>query len=206
MVPSRIGGNFRGRRAEGRDRTTTRLSVSERYFRFCRAGRTIDGHDGAGESVNCSVRVAFFLSVALGFAGCGSGNRIQTGLTAHFGEACSLGATDGGDPYTVFVNPSAKECASGVCVLPSQEKSANGTGPLCTAGCSVDADCTAGETRLPGHRATDDPRCATGFACRTLVPKLESNPLACVPVCVCKDFLASATPRTPDGCPPPVGK
>ena len=157
--------------------------------------------------MNCSTRVALLLSVALGLAGCGSGTQTQgLGLLGtRFGQPCSLGLPDAGDPSTLTVNPSAPECPSRVCVFPVEEKSVGGTGPFCTAGCSGDADCAGGETRSPGASAAADPRCATGFACRILVPKLASNPLACVPVCVCKDFLSNVV-RTADGCAPLTGK
>ena len=121
----------------------------------------------------------------------------------HIGRICVISAgSDGGtDPNFVSVNSVALECPSRLCILPAQEKSSAGTGPLCTDTCNSDDDCSDGEKRATGAAAADDPRCATGFSCRAIVPGLkDKQPLSCQKVCVCKDFLGSNTATVPEGC------
>ncbi|HEX2660172.1 MAG TPA: hypothetical protein VHU40_17940, partial [Polyangia bacterium] len=64
---------------------------------------------------------------------------------------------------------------------------------------SSDDDCSDGEKRTNGAKASDDPRCATGFACRVVIPDLQDVPLSCQKVCVCRDFLGG-TPTVPESC------
>jgi len=104
----------------------------------------------------------------------------------HIGRPCDPQVPGAGsDPNNVVVNSQALECPSRVCVLPAQEKSTD-TGPFCTAECSSDDDCQTDERR--GSDSTDK-RCRSSFVCRTIIPKIEGNPLSCKPICVCKDFL-----------------
>jgi hypothetical protein len=119
----------------------------------------------------------------------------------HIGRICAISASGdaGTDPNFVAVNSLALECPSRICILPAQEKSSGGTGPLCTDSCSSDDDCSDGEKRTNGAKASDDPRCATGFACRVVIPDLQDVPLSCQKVCVCRDFLGS-TPTVPESC------
>lgn len=126
----------------------------------------------------------------LGVAGCAD---------KHIGRKCVISSTaDGGtDPNFVAVNSLALECPSRICILPAQEKTSGGTGPLCTDACSSDDDCSDGEKRT--GTAAEDPRCATGFACRVIIPKLKDVPLSCEKICVCKDFLG-ATTSVPQSC------
>lgn len=116
----------------------------------------------------------------------------------HVGRPCVLGVTPPMDPTLVTVNPQALECPSRVCVLPAklQDPSVD-TGPYCTKECGNDEDCTGGEI----GSGAGDPRCNTGFVCRTILPKLSNNPLACKPICVCKDFLPTDNvATTPQSC------
>jgi hypothetical protein len=119
----------------------------------------------------------------------------------HIGRPCEIGVDMIADPKVATVNPAALECPSRICLLPAQDRTldaTNPTGAFCTDECSGDDDCADGETR--GKRA-DDTRCKEGFVCRRVIPKLESNPLSCKPVCVCRDFLPSNPPNlTPPSC------
>ena len=110
----------------------------------------------------------------------------------HVGRACDIGAQVDGGQTNAIVNPSALECPSRVCLLPNAEKTTSismPTGPLCTADCSSDDDCANGERRSGGNTRG----CQSGFKCLRLVGGLESSPIACQPVCVCKDFLSTDT-------------
>jgi hypothetical protein len=107
----------------------------------------------------------------------------------HIGRPCEIGLP--ADPNQSLVNPQALECPSRICLLPSQDKSLDptqaATGPFCTDYCSSDDDCSDGETR--GKGSGNPNGCIKGFSCRVPIAKLESNPLSCKHVCVCKDFL-----------------
>ena len=118
----------------------------------------------------------------------------------HIGRPCDLGVPIPSDPNLITVNAQALECPSRICVLPARLRSMQAdttpTGPLCTDQCGSDDDCAGGET---GGKT--DPKCDTGFVCRTVLPKLDNNPASCKPICVCKDFLPSMdTPTVPDSC------
>jgi len=133
------------------------------------------------------------LGVVSGSAGCAD---------KHIGRICAISnSSDAGmmDPNFVAVNSLALECPSRICILPAEEKSSGGTGPLCTDSCSSDDDCSDGEKRTTGAKAADDPRCSTGFACRVIIPKLDKVPLSCQKICVCKDFL-DPKGTTPESC------
>lgn len=110
----------------------------------------------------------------------------------HIGRPCDIGVDMITDPKVATVNPSALECPSRICLLPAQDRTPPMTGAFCTDECSSDDDCSDGETRGSGR---DDTRCKDGFVCRRVIPNLESNPLRCKPVCVCRDFLASDDPN-----------
>ena len=120
----------------------------------------------------------------------------------HIGRKCVISVnSDAGppDPNFVSVNSLALECPSRVCVLPAQQKNPNGTGALCTDGCSSDDDCSDGEKRT--GTAAEDPRCSTSFVCRVIIPDLKDVPLSCKKICVCKDFLDPNVSNTPpDSC------
>jgi hypothetical protein len=117
----------------------------------------------------------------------------------HIGRPCDIGVdTTMLDPKVVTVNPQALECPSRVCIWPAQDKTTDTQG-LCTDECSSDDDCSDGEKR---GGASEDRRCKTGFACRTILPRLENTSLSCKPVCVCKDFLVTDDPNVkPPSCP-----
>lgn len=112
----------------------------------------------------------------------------------HIGRPCDIGVDlTMPDPKLVTVNPQALECPSRVCILPAQDKNTD-TGAFCTDECSGDDDCSDGEKR-GSPAGAGDRRCKTGFACRTILPRLENTSLSCKPVCVCKDFLATDDPN-----------
>ena len=146
-----------------------------------------------------SLRTMFAGAVVLLAAcgGSGGGGIGAPGARATLGVACDIGNSIN-LPTVLAVNPDAGECGSKLCLFPAQERS-TGTGPLCTAPCASDTDCASGQVRsnTPGDR-----RCQMGFVCRTLLPKLENNPLSCQSVCVCRDFLSSSDPNLrPPSCP-----
>ena len=116
----------------------------------------------------------------------------------HIGRLCDIGVEMIDDPKVITVNPQALECPSRICVLPAQEKNTT-TAAFCTDACGNDDDCADGE-RGPANSQTDN-RCELGFVCRTIIPKLASNPLSCRPVCVCRDFLMTDDPNSkPPSC------
>jgi hypothetical protein len=120
----------------------------------------------------------------------------------HIGRPCLIGLP-AGDPNIAAVNPQALECPSRLCLLPAQETTLDSTktptGALCTDYCTSDDDCADGEKRGNDKNST---RCITGFSCRTPIANLESNPLSCKRVCVCRDFLNVQEPETrPKSCP-----
>jgi len=133
------------------------------------------------------------LGVVSGSAGCAD---------KHIGRICAISNTSdaGTDPNFVAVNSLALECPSRICILPAEEKSSGGTGPLCTDSCSSDDDCSDGEKRANGVKASEDPRCSTGFSCRVIIPDLKNVPLSCQKICVCKDFLGSGAATVPESC------
>lgn len=109
----------------------------------------------------------------------------------HVGRPCDIGVPMNQiDPTKVTVNPAALECPSRICLLPAVGGApVMNVGGLCTLECSSDDDCADGET---GKAGPNNVRCTSGFVCRTLLPNLSTNGLACKPLCVCKDFLSSA--------------
>jgi hypothetical protein len=116
----------------------------------------------------------------------------------HVGRPCDIGLSDPTDPKLISVNPQALECPSRVCIWPAQDKSTD-TKALCTVDCSSDDDCADGEKR---DSDTNPFGCRTGFACRRILPLIESNPLSCKPICVCRDFLVTDDPNMkPPTCP-----
>lgn len=134
---------------------------------------------------------ALALSVlALGFLASGCENQ-------SIGRTCEVAGQVTGT--SALANPTALECPSRVCLLPSNAGVAtNDTKPFCTAECGDDSDCEDGE-----KRAKDDPndkRCTQGYAC--MVP-VETGSLVCKKLCVCKDFLPigfKSTSQLPAAC------
>jgi hypothetical protein len=118
----------------------------------------------------------------------------------HIGRPCLIGLP--ADPNIASVNTQALECPSRICLLPAQDMTLDmnmtATGPLCTDYCNSDDDCADGERRGTDKTST---RCINGFACRTPIGHLESNPLSCKQVCVCKDFLKPDSDTKPKSCP-----
>jgi hypothetical protein len=146
-----------------------------------------------------SVMMLLVAAVALGAdcGGNGSGGLGTVGDRVTLGAPCDVG-TSITTPSILAVNPAAPECSSRICLFPAQERTTP-TGPFCTATCLSDDDCAKGQGRgsAPGDR-----RCQEGFVCRTLLPKLENNPLSCKALCVCRDFLSSNALNTrPTSCP-----
>jgi hypothetical protein len=105
----------------------------------------------------------------------------------HIGRPCELGAsaqTDAGTGSTAIITSPALECPSRICLLPGADKSVMGTGPLCTASCSTDDDCSDGES---GSKTDPtDPRCKSGFTCMW---PTTVGPFCCQKFCVCRDFV-----------------
>jgi hypothetical protein len=104
----------------------------------------------------------------------------------HIGRPCELGANgaDAGSGATAVITSPALECPSRICIQPGAEKAVQGTGPLCTAGCSTDDDCSDGES---GSKTDPtDPRCKSGFTC--MWPTTVGS-FCCQKMCVCRDFV-----------------
>jgi hypothetical protein len=120
----------------------------------------------------------------------------------HIGRVCDLDAVDGGAPTTgtsSTINGQAVECPTRICLLPANNTiPVPKTGPLCTAFCSSDDDCSDGET-------SSDPngkQCKSGFSC--LVATTVGN-FCCQHVCVCRDFVDTNRPNynaLPEVCKP----
>jgi hypothetical protein len=103
----------------------------------------------------------------------------------HIGRVCSLDTPDAGGTGTgtsATLNGQAVECPSRICLLPAGDLTPATTGPLCTAGCSSDDDCSDGETSSSAASA----QCKTGFTC--MVATTVGN-FCCERLCVCKDFI-----------------
>lgn len=117
----------------------------------------------------------------------------------HIGRPCMTGLPASPDQVQSYVQ--ALECPSRICLQPAQDKGLDpaqkATGAFCTDYCSSDDDCADGE-----KRGSDNPAgCLTGFACRTPVGNISSDPLRCKRLCVCKDFLKNGDPdKPPAGC------
>jgi hypothetical protein len=111
------------------------------------------------------------------------------------GQPCDVGASYS-DNQGLW-NGDAPECAERLCIKPAAAPSVPrpvGTGSLCTAACTVDADCN-GDLRDPLN--SRDQRCKSGFACAVA---FELGPYACKRVCVCRDFYPPTGPVTPASC------
>jgi hypothetical protein len=116
----------------------------------------------------------------------------------HIGRVCDLDTADAGTTSTStssVIQGQAVECPTRICLLPAANVGTN-TGPLCTATCSSDDDCSDGET-TSDHTSK---QCKTGFAC--LVATTVGN-FCCERMCVCKDFIDTTRPdynKTPTVC------
>jgi hypothetical protein len=148
-------------------------------------------------------------TIAFGNAGCED---------KKIGLPCDV-LSDAGPPQFVY-NPQALECPSRICVKPAADPDAVKnlpdpvTGPLCSASCSQDSDCSGGSLRplrcenntkpCPGSgtcsdktQCTPDYSCTTGFACAIAA---SVGPLACQKLCLCKDFAYQGVFKTPAAC------
>ena len=110
------------------------------------------------------------------------------------GLTCDI-LTDAGPSQGVY-NSEALECPSRICFKPAFQPGAGATNTaaFCSATCAQDSDCE-GESRDPTNPL--DTRCQTGFVCS--IPFVKGK-LCCMHLCMCKDFLASASPATPIAC------
>jgi hypothetical protein len=141
--------------------------------------------------------LALVLTMGVGCDGSPDGRGSVVAGVYNVGAPCDFGVTIN-DPAVGGVNPDAPECVSRMCLYPPRNRSTT-TGALCTGSCSGDDDCARGERRGTGN---GDNRCKEGFVCRHVFPNLASNPLACKPVCVCRDFLLTDDPGgKPATCP-----
>jgi len=107
----------------------------------------------------------------------------------HVGRICELGTNspDGGSSggSTAIISSPALECPSRICILPAGDTgNVANTGPLCTAGCSSNDDCSDGETGPKGNPT--DRHCEQGFVC--MWPTTVGD-FACQKFCVCRDFV-----------------
>jgi hypothetical protein len=125
----------------------------------------------------------------------------------HIGRVCALDtAPDAGTTATgstATLNGQAIECPSRICLLPAASGGVNtmGTGPLCTATCSSDDDCSDGETTNSGTSA----QCKTGFTC---IVATTVGDFCCQRMCACKDFIDTSVKdynKTPTVCQPHMG-
>jgi hypothetical protein len=117
----------------------------------------------------------------------------------HIGRVCSLDTADAGAPTTgtsSTIQGQAVECPSRICLLPQMQQQTN-TGPLCTATCSSDDDCSDGETTSDNN----SPQCKHGFAC---IVATTVGSFCCEKMCVCKDFIDTTTDfhKVPTVCTP----
>jgi hypothetical protein len=120
----------------------------------------------------------------------------------HIGRVCDLDAIDAGMPTTgtsSTIQGQAVECPTRICLLPEKQQMTN-TGPLCTATCSSDDDCSDGETTSNQNSV----QCKKGFAC---VVATTVGAFCCEKLCVCKDFIDLTTDfhATPTVCLPNQG-
>jgi len=121
----------------------------------------------------------------------------------HIGRICELGtnAIDGGSSGSsvAVISSPALECPSRICIYPGGDNAqmAN-TGPLCTASCSSNDDCSDGETGPKGNPT--DRHCENGFVC--MWPTGNTGDFACQSFCVCRDFVIEPTGgfKKPPGC------
>ena len=149
-------------------------------------------------SLPSSSRLRFALRRVSLFAVLAGASLLSACEDKHIGRPCDIGVDMITDPKVATVNPAALECPSRICLLPAEDKTTS-TGAFCTDECGGDDDCADAGSRSKGKPG--DTRCETGFVCRRVIPKLESNPLSCKPVCVCRDFLPSDDVNiTPPSC------
>jgi len=102
----------------------------------------------------------------------------------HIGRVCDLDTADAGTTTTgtsSTIQGQAVECPTRICLLPQMQTTTN-TGPLCTAGCGSDDDCSDGETTSDQNSR----QCKKGFAC-TIATTVGA--FCCEKMCVCKDFI-----------------
>jgi hypothetical protein len=123
----------------------------------------------------------------------------------HIGRVCSLDIADAGPTMmtgnTSAIQGQAVECPTRICLLPAGTLMPN-TGPLCSATCSSDDDCSDGETTSNMASA----QCKHGFACLVAT---TVGAFCCEKLCVCKDFIDTTIPgynATPDSCKPASGQ
>jgi len=106
----------------------------------------------------------------------------------HIGRSCELGtmAMGGSSGSVATISSPALECPSRICILPASDtgNTAN-TGPLCTAGCESNDDCSDGETGPKGD--LNDHHCEAGFVCMW---PTTVGPFCCERMCVCRDFVS----------------
>jgi hypothetical protein len=106
----------------------------------------------------------------------------------HIGRTCelgtgSMGGMNGGSVATI--SSPALECPSRICILPPGDTAnIENTGPLCTASCESNDDCSDGETGPKGDG--NDRHCENGFVC--MWPTTVGD-FACQRMCVCRDFV-----------------
>jgi hypothetical protein len=118
----------------------------------------------------------------------------------HIGRICELGVQVDGGTANATINSQALECPSRICLLPAVAgNSPMGTGPLCTAGCSSDDDCSPSEG---GKNPTNGPQCKSGFGCGW---PTTVGPLCCQRMCICRDFAIEPGPAftQPEACKSP---
>ena len=150
-------------------------------------------------SLPSSSRLAFALRRVSLLAVLAGASLLSACEDKHIGRPCDIGVDMIKDPKLATINPAALECPSRICLLPAADVTNVTTKAFCTDECGGDDDCSDGETR--NKSKPGDTRCEHGFVCRRLIPKLESNPLSCKPVCVCRDFLLTDDPnQRPPSC------
>jgi hypothetical protein len=120
----------------------------------------------------------------------------------HIGRRCDLTISGAGGEMagavSATINSQAVECPSRLCLQPAQEQPTT-VGPLCTAECGSDDDCSDGQMGAPGSGL-----CEHGFKCA--IPTTVGD-FCCKKMCVCKDFLVipQGGLKTPPVCMPGSG-
>lgn len=118
----------------------------------------------------------------------------------HIGRPCELGVQADGGTMSSTVNSQALECPSRICLLPGTTGGNPGsTGPLCSAFCSSDDDCSPNEG---GENPPDGKQCKHGFGCGW---PTTVGPLCCQRMCICRDFGGEPGPAftQPQACKSP---
>jgi hypothetical protein len=148
-------------------------------------------------SPSMSLAARIFGLAALGLLLFGFGGACQD---LHVGRPCELGTVPlgGTSGQIATVSSPALECPSRICLLPGAEKdprsaaqmAANvaGTGPLCTADCQENGDCSDGEKGNANN--AEDKRCRGGFVCGY---PTTVGAFACKRLCICTDFVNAMT-------------